>query len=127
MPIDFPNSPTNGQVFTDSGRTWVWNGTSWNLPGGSNSFALTTHSHGNLTSSGAIGSTPNLPVITTSSGVLTTGTFGTAANTFCQGNDSRVTGAVQNGGGAATLRVLTQAAYNAISTPDANTVYIIVG
>jgi hypothetical protein len=45
---------------------------------------------GNITSSGAIGSTANLPVITTTSGVLTTGSFGTTANTFCQGNDSRL-------------------------------------
>ena len=32
----------------------------------------------------------NLPLITSSSGVATTGTFGTTANTFCQGNDSRL-------------------------------------
>lgn len=50
----------------------------------------TSHSHGNITDAGAINSTANLPVITTTSGVLTTGTFGTAANTFCQGNDSRL-------------------------------------
>ena len=50
----------------------------------------TSHTHGNITNAGAIGSTANLPVITTTSGVLTTGTFGTAANTFCQGNDSRL-------------------------------------
>lgn len=45
---------------------------------------------GNITNAGAIGSTANLPVITTTSGVLTTGTFGTAANSFCQGNDARL-------------------------------------
>lgn len=49
-----------------------------------------THVHGNITNAGAIGSSANLPVITTTSGVLTTGSFGTAANTFCQGNDSRL-------------------------------------
>lgn len=49
-----------------------------------------SHTHGNITNVGAIGSTANLPVITTTSGVLTTGTFGTAANSFCQGNDSRL-------------------------------------
>lgn len=37
-----------------------------------------------------IGSTANLPVITGTSGALTTGSFGTSANTFCQGNDSRL-------------------------------------
>ena len=34
---------------------------------------------------------------------------------------------VSNGGGASTLRVLTQAAYDGIGAPDANTVYVIVG
>ena len=51
------------------------------------------HTHGNIASTGAIGTTANLPIITTTSGVLTTGTFGTAANTFCQGNDSRLSDA----------------------------------
>lgn len=55
--------------------------------------AATSHSHGNITSAGAIGSTANLPLITTTSGVVTTGSFGTAANTFCVGNDSRLSNA----------------------------------
>lgn len=50
----------------------------------------TSHSHGNITNAGAIGSTANLPIITTTSGVLTTGSFGTSAATFCEGNDSRL-------------------------------------
>jgi len=52
--------------------------------------AATSHTHGNITNAGAIGSTANLPLITTTSGVVTTGTFGTTASTFCQGNDSRL-------------------------------------
>ena len=52
--------------------------------------AATSHSHGNITNAGAIGSTTALPIITTTSGVLTTGTFGTASGTFAQGNDSRI-------------------------------------
>jgi hypothetical protein len=57
------------------------------------SYAASSHTHGNITNAGAIGSTTNLPIITTTSGVLTTGTFGSAANTFCQGNDSRLSDA----------------------------------
>jgi hypothetical protein len=53
----------------------------------------TSHVHGNITNAGAIGTTANLPIITTTSGVLTAGSFGTAANTFCQGNDSRLSDA----------------------------------
>ena len=49
-----------------------------------------THTHGNITSAGAIGSTANLPLITTTSGGITVGAFGSTANTFCQGNDSRL-------------------------------------
>lgn len=48
--------------------------------------AAATHSHGNITNAGAIGSTSGLPVITTTSGVLTVGAFGTSAGTFAEGN-----------------------------------------
>lgn len=52
--------------------------------------ASSTHSHGNITSAGAIGSTPGLPVITTTGGALTVGAFGASSGQFCQGNDSRL-------------------------------------
>ena len=29
MAIDFPNSPTNNQIYTSGGRSWIWNGSSW--------------------------------------------------------------------------------------------------
>lgn len=63
-------------------------GLTWSL--GDIGAAATSHTHGNLTNAGAIGSTANLPLITTTSGVVTTGSFGNGANTFCQGNDSRL-------------------------------------
>jgi hypothetical protein len=56
-------------------------------------FAAASHAHGNLTSAGAIGSTANLPVITTTSGALTVGAFGTGATNFCAGNDARLSDA----------------------------------
>lgn len=31
MPIDFPNSPTNGQTFNSGTRTWTYDGSKWNL------------------------------------------------------------------------------------------------
>jgi len=52
-----------------------------------------SHSHGNISNTGAIGSTPSLPIITGASGVLQAGSFGTAAGTYCQGNDSRLSDA----------------------------------
>jgi len=45
----------------------------------SDSRAPTSHTHGNITNAGAIGSTANLAVITTTSGVLTTGTVPVAS------------------------------------------------
>ena len=41
-------------------------------------FAAASHAHGNLTSSGAIGSVSGLPVVTTTSGAVTTLALGTA-------------------------------------------------
>jgi len=29
MPLDFPNSPTIGQVYTAVGITWTWDGVRW--------------------------------------------------------------------------------------------------
>ena len=52
-----------------------------------------SHSHGYITSGGRVGSTANKPLITTASGLVTTGSFGTSENTFCQGNDSRLSDA----------------------------------
>jgi phage-related tail fiber protein len=51
------------------------------------------HVHGQITNDGKIGTTQNLPIITGSGGLLTTGSFGTTSNTFCQGNDSRLSDA----------------------------------
>jgi phage-related tail fiber protein len=52
--------------------------------------ATSTHVHGNITNDGKIGSVANVPIITTTGGVLASGSFGTASNTFCQGNDARL-------------------------------------
>lgn len=35
MPIDFPNSPNNGDSFTSNDKTWQYNGTSWVVIAGS--------------------------------------------------------------------------------------------
>ena len=48
------------------------------------------HAHGQITSVGAIGAISGLPIITTTAGVLTVGTFGTVAGSFCAGDDVRL-------------------------------------
>ena len=55
-----------------------------------NSRTPTAHAHGNLTNSGAVGTTANLPLKTGTNGVVEAGSFGTAAGSFCEGNDARL-------------------------------------
>ena len=57
------------------------------------SFTPASHSHGNVTNDGKVGTTANKPLITGTDGVVQAGSFGTAANTFCEGNDSRLSDA----------------------------------
>ena len=52
-----------------------------------------SHTHGDITNDGKIGSTANKPIITGTGGKLSAGSFGTSANTFCEGNDSRLSDA----------------------------------
>lgn len=50
--------------------------------------AATSHTHGNLTNAGAIGATANLPVVTTTSGVLTTIPAGSAGQVLTSNGGS---------------------------------------
>ena len=58
-----------------------------------NGKAASTHVHGNISNDGKVGTTANLPLITGTGGVIQAGSFGNAANTFCEGNDSRLSDA----------------------------------
>ena len=52
MAINFPDSPTPNDTFTDGGRTWIWDGTTWKIYSstasgiGLNNFSVTTNSVG---------------------------------------------------------------------------------
>lgn len=86
---------TTGIVLSGTGDTTIAKGTNASaititLPTTTGTLSLTNHTHGNISSDGKIGSAANLPLITTTSGTIATGTFGTAANSFCAGNDSRI-------------------------------------
>jgi hypothetical protein len=56
----------------------------------SDARAPLSHTHGNLTNAGAIGTTANLPLKTGTNGVVEAGAFGTAAGSFCEGDDARL-------------------------------------
>lgn len=62
------------------------------LPTGTSgsTVAVGNHTHGSITTDGKLGSTANKPLITGASGVVTAGSFGTAENTFCEGDDYRL-------------------------------------
>lgn len=57
------------------------------------SFTPSSHTHGNISSDGKVGTTANLPLITGTGGAVQAGAFGNQANTFCEGNDSRLSDA----------------------------------
>lgn len=69
MPIDFPNSPTLNQTYTYSGKTWIWNGTSWQ------SQTSTTASSATNLAGGAAGTIPYQSASGTTS-MLSAGTSG---------------------------------------------------
>lgn len=56
-------------------------------------FSASNHVHGNITNDGKVGTTANKPLITGTGGAVQAGSFGNAANTFCEGNDSRLSDA----------------------------------
>ena len=80
------DSETGYSVYTAGIASAVdWSGVS-NIP---STFTPSSHTHGNITNDGKIGTTATLPIITGTDGILQVGSFGTTAGTFCQGNDSR--------------------------------------
>jgi hypothetical protein len=84
-------------------------------------FAPSTHTHGNITNAGAIGSTASLPIITGASGVLQAGSFGTTTGTFAAGDHTHSNFVVNGGSVASITRVTAMPA-----TPVANTLYIVI-
>lgn len=93
--------PANGELLigdgTDYTRATLTAGSNISITNAAGSItiasSLPSHTHGNITNAGYIGSTANLPIITGTGGILQAGSFGTTANTFCQGNDSRLSDA----------------------------------
>lgn len=53
----------------------------------------TSHTHGSITNGGLIGTTANLPLITSTGGLVGVGSFGTGSTNFTAGNDARLSDA----------------------------------
>ena len=76
--------------FTAGSATSVpWSG----VTGKPSTFTPSSHTHGNITNDGKVGTAANKPLITGTGGAVQAGSFGTLANTFCEGNDSRLSDA----------------------------------
>ena len=63
------------------------------VTGKPNDYPPSSHTHGNITNDGKVGTDANKPLITGTGGAITAGAFGNQANTFCEGNDSRLSDA----------------------------------
>jgi hypothetical protein len=115
------------------GQVATWNGTAWvpqtasagvtsyndltNVP---TTFPPATHSHGNITNAGAIGTTSGVPLITGASGVLQAGSFGATSGTFAEGNHTHA-GMLTAAGGITSIAVVATMPAN----PSATTLYIV--
>lgn len=103
MALNFPDSPTNGQVFNGGQRSWVWNGRAWQASTVTIGY---TGSLGYTGSQGTIGftgsSVTTLPVVTLSTAYspnsndngalisITTGGVTVSANTWQVGQNFNI-------------------------------------
>ena len=71
MPLDFPTSPTLGQSYSLTGRTWVWDGSGWSLTDVGAQGA--TGATGVTGIQGATGPAPNLIIEASNSLTASTG------------------------------------------------------
>jgi hypothetical protein len=85
-PLDF----TGDNAATNAATTRTNLGLGTAAIAASTDFAAASHAHGNLTNDGKVGTTANLPLRTGTNGVVEAGAFGTAAASFCEGNDARL-------------------------------------
>lgn len=78
MPLNFPSSPSFNEVYTYSGRSWIWNGTAWDVYSVAGNFVNTLNGFtGGVTLAAGtnvtIGNTANVITISSSGGGGTSG------------------------------------------------------
>ena len=93
--LDFPASPTLNQTYTANGRTWTWDGTSWNSTPISNVIVSVVGTANEITATTVSGTTTlSLPSALTFTGkTITGGTFNSGAFNGTVGATTAATGA----------------------------------
>lgn len=89
-------------------------------------YSTTSHTHGNITKDGKVGTTANKPLITTTGGAITTGSFGSSTSTssteFVACNDSRLSDArTPKTHNQAATTITNDQAYNNIKAGESTT------
>lgn len=92
--LEIPGKDTNTLYYADGNTIELGNNNHFKVK--DNVFADKSHNHGDISSTGTIGSSPNKPLITGESGKIITGTFGKQQNTFSEGNHTH--GSISNDG-----------------------------
>ena len=83
---DFPSIPSKTSDLTNDGADGTNVFVANNDSRLSDARTPTSHTHGNLSNDGKLGTTSGKPVITTTGGAITAGSFGTSSGTFAEGN-----------------------------------------
>ena len=89
-------------------------------------YSTTSHTHGNITKDGKVGTAANKPLITTTNGAVTTGSFGSSSSTsateFVACNDSRLSNArTPTSHNQAVTTITNDQAYNNIKAGESTT------
>ena len=115
MAINFPASPSTNDTHTENGITWIFNGTSWDSQG----EQVTAASIG----LGSVDNTSDLnkPISTAVASALNTLDLDLTSLDAAKISKNVGTTYTTN-----SLTTVTQVEYDAIATPDANTIYFIV-
>lgn len=84
--ITSPHAPANAEANVQTDWDQADTGADDYLKNKPSSFTPSSHTHGNISNTGCVGTDTNKPLITGASGIVSAGSFGTDANTFAEGN-----------------------------------------
>jgi len=102
MPLDFPTSPTLNEIYTFGGRSWIWNGTAWDVYSTGTAGATgATGPQGNTGATGPTGATGSQGPQGNTGATGSQGTTGTTGATGSQGTTG-TTGATGSQGTTGT-------------------------